>query len=144
MKRIQKSDAGPCRTNSSSPRLTRRQQGQVASSASQRHQLKDYYTKECPGAVGGASGVSKWLGRARAKRRRSLAGREGRSRAETRGSSASGIEGRELGSRERGRREVFIDDIKSSGSDKRGAIPETDAPYQKRQRTRNEFTSLYL
>jgi hypothetical protein len=35
---------------------------------------------------------------------------------------------------------VLIEDVKSSGSAKRAAIPETDALYRKRQRTLNNIT----
>jgi hypothetical protein len=37
---------------------------------------------------------------------------------------------------------VLIHDVKSSGSGKRGAIPETDAPYRNRQRTLNNITKV--
>jgi hypothetical protein len=37
---------------------------------------------------------------------------------------------------------VLIEDVKSSGSAKRGVIPETAAPYRKRQRTLNNITDL--
>jgi hypothetical protein len=41
---------------------------------------------------------------------------------------------------ERGDRRVLIEDVKSSGSAKQDAIPETDALYRKRQRTFNNIT----
>jgi hypothetical protein len=41
---------------------------------------------------------------------------------------------------EGGDRKVLIEDVKSSGLAKRGAIPKTDALYHKRQRTFNNIT----
>jgi hypothetical protein len=47
---------------------------------------------------------------------------------------------RERKVKERGGGGVLIENVKSSGLGKRGAIPETNAPYRKRQRTCNNIT----